>query len=235
MHQLGGRAPSSGRLPSDRVNTKIIYLSPAYQAVWGRTRESRYENRHAGLETIHPDDRGGVLEASLNKAASGGYDEVYRFVRPSGLPRWVHDRSFPVKVCRIAVVAEDVSDRWRAEAARVRPCVANIPRKGLVLLAAVRPFLLPLPESEKRGPGLGEKSLRTQTGVRCRMLRRHSRESLPVPVSSSNRGRSSCRPGRTRGRTCCPRGSPRWALGLEWCRPEPGRWGRSARRSAERM
>jgi PAS domain S-box-containing protein len=51
-----------------------------------------------------------------------GFDLEYRIVRPEGSIWWIRDRRFPakdapVKVYRIAGVAEDISERKRAEEA----------------------------------------------------------------------------------------------------------------------
>ena len=35
---------------------EILYISPAYEQVWGRTCESLYQNPMSWVEAIHPDD-----------------------------------------------------------------------------------------------------------------------------------------------------------------------------------
>ncbi len=105
---------------TDLAKGTIIYLSPGYEAVWGRSCESVYENPRAWLEAIHPDDRERVLEAALTKQADGSYDEEYRVIRPDGTVRWVRDQAFPVRneegeVIRIAGVAEDITERRQLE------------------------------------------------------------------------------------------------------------------------
>ncbi len=99
---------------------RMIYISPAYETIWGRTRESLYEQPLTWLESIHPDDRKRVVAAALEKQARGEYDEEYRIVRGDGAVRWIHDRAFPVRnargeVYRIAGVAVDVTDRKARE------------------------------------------------------------------------------------------------------------------------
>ena len=92
--------------------TQMLYISPGYEAIWGRSCDSLYASPRTWLEAIHPEDRDRVLEAALNKQASGEYDEKYRIVRPDGSIRWIRDRAFPVRdetgnVYRIAGIAED--------------------------------------------------------------------------------------------------------------------------------
>jgi PAS domain S-box-containing protein len=101
---------------------RMIYISPAYEEIWGRSRESLYASPRSWLEAIHPADRDRVLEAALTKQAAGAYDEEYRIVRPDGTIRWIQDRAFPIRdrhgtIYRIAGIAEDISDRKRAEEA----------------------------------------------------------------------------------------------------------------------
>jgi len=97
---------------------KMLYLSPAYEAIWGRSCASVCESPDLWFEAIHPEDRSRVAAARLETAAS--YDEEYRVVRPDGGVRWVRDRAFPVhdargQVMRRAGVAEDVTSRHLAQ------------------------------------------------------------------------------------------------------------------------
>jgi PAS domain S-box-containing protein len=101
---------------------RIIYISPAYEEIWGRTCASLYDNPMSWLEAIHPEDRDRVLSAAQDKQVSGEYDEEYRIVRADGSVRWIRDRAFPVRdargeVVRVAGVATDVTDRkqWEEE------------------------------------------------------------------------------------------------------------------------
>ena len=110
---------------SDPAKNQMLYVSPAYEEVWGRTCQSLYDSARDWVEAIHPEDRKRVLEAALTKQVSGQYDEVYRIVRPDGTIRWIQDRAFPVrddsgKVYRIVGIAEDITRRKEAaEALRI--------------------------------------------------------------------------------------------------------------------
>ena len=102
------------------VKSEMIYISPGYEVIWGRTCASLYASPMSWVETIHPDDRERIKAAALTKQASGWYDEVYRIRRPEGSVRWIHDRAFPVKnesgdVYRIVGIAEDITERKLAE------------------------------------------------------------------------------------------------------------------------
>jgi two-component system cell cycle sensor histidine kinase/response regulator CckA len=98
---------------SDTAKNEIIYVSPSYEQIWGRTAQSLYENPMSFVEAIHPDDRDRVL-AAVMKQAEAPYQEEYRVVRPDGNIRWVKDRAFLVrdaggKVYRIVGIAEDIT------------------------------------------------------------------------------------------------------------------------------
>ena len=81
---------------ADAASGKALYISPAYERVWGRTCASLYDNPESFLDSIHPDDRGGVL-AALGKHRGVPFDQEYRIVRPDGTVRWIWDRGFPVR------------------------------------------------------------------------------------------------------------------------------------------
>ena len=101
--------------------TEMIYVSRAYEEIWGWPVGTLYAEPRSWMESIHHEDRERVRAAS-GQQASGRYDEQYRIVRPDGSLRWIHDRAFPVrdsdgKVYRIAGIAEDITERKRAEQA----------------------------------------------------------------------------------------------------------------------
>ena len=50
---------------------EILYASPAYESVWGRTRESLYSNAQSFIDSIHPEDRQRVVDFLARKRATG--------------------------------------------------------------------------------------------------------------------------------------------------------------------
>ncbi len=97
------------------VKNEIIYISPGYENIWGRSCANLYQNPMSWVEAIHPEDRQRVLEAVTTKQANGMYDEEYRIVRPDGSIRWIQDRAYPIRndrgeVYRIAGIAEDITE-----------------------------------------------------------------------------------------------------------------------------
>lgn len=95
--------------------TRVLYVSPAYETVWGRTCESLVRNPEAWFETMHPEDRE-RLRADRGTSAAAGYDREYRIVRPDGAERWIRDRAFPVRnaagvVTAVAGIAQDITQQ----------------------------------------------------------------------------------------------------------------------------
>jgi PAS domain S-box-containing protein len=98
---------------------EIVYVSPAFEAIWGRPSAELRVAPHLWSEVIHPDDRAGVLAAAARHPAVA-YEEEYRIVRPDGSIRWIADRAFPIRdasgsVFRIAGVAQDITVRHDAQ------------------------------------------------------------------------------------------------------------------------
>ncbi len=105
---------------TDVEKKQMLYISPAYEEIWGRSCASLLANPRDWVEAIHPDDRERVEKAIFLKQAPGEYDEQFRIVRPDGSVRWIHDRAFGVpdqtgSVYRIAGIAEDVTTRRQLE------------------------------------------------------------------------------------------------------------------------
>ncbi|MDX6498088.1 MAG: hypothetical protein QOG23_1348 [Blastocatellia bacterium] len=97
----------------------LLYISPAYESVWGRTCESLYRDPHSFIDAIHSEDRARVAEAN-QRDREEGFEVEYRVVRPDGSMRWIRDRGFPIKdaagrVYRITGIAEDITERKQTE------------------------------------------------------------------------------------------------------------------------
>lgn len=107
---------------TDSTANKMLYVSPAYERVWGRTCESLYQQPRSWLGAIHPEDLGRVYAAFEGFLRGGIFNEEFRVVRPDGSNRWVWDRAFPVtdsegNIYRIVGSAQDITDRKQAEEA----------------------------------------------------------------------------------------------------------------------
>ncbi|TVR20083.1 MAG: PAS domain S-box protein [Anaerolineaceae bacterium] len=99
---------------------QTLYISPAYETIWGRGRESLYENSQSFLDAIHPADRPRVVETFAKQRRGEEATVSYRVQRPDGTVRWVRSRAFPVRapdgtLSRVAGIAEDITDRVQYE------------------------------------------------------------------------------------------------------------------------
>ena len=105
---------------TDVTRSEVLYISPAYEAIWGRTCARLYEFPGDWEAAIVPEDRARVAHALATKQLGGEYDETYRITRPDGSVRWIHDRAFPVRdpdgaIHRIVGTAEDITEARQLE------------------------------------------------------------------------------------------------------------------------
>ncbi len=111
---------------------KITYISPAYEQVWGRSRDSLYNSPQSFFEAIHPEDRDRVAATiSGGHSLESGFDYEYRIILPDGTTRWIHDRGFPIgneqgEIKLFTGLATDITERKQAEAAVAR--LASFPQ-----------------------------------------------------------------------------------------------------------
>lgn len=94
-------------------DNELIYVSPAYEQIWGRSGDSLYRRPWDWLNAIHPDDINRVKKA-FSIVADKLFDEEYRIIRPDQSIRWIRDRGFPIKndageMYRIAGIAQDIT------------------------------------------------------------------------------------------------------------------------------
>jgi PAS domain S-box-containing protein len=103
----------------DAASNRVLYVSPAYEEIWGCNCESVYANPEAWTDAIHPDDRASTYEKYKEGSSTGKFAYDYRIVRPDDSIRWIEARGFPVrddagKFVRIAGIAEDITERKQA-------------------------------------------------------------------------------------------------------------------------
>ncbi len=101
-------------------NTEMIYISPAYERVWGRSCESLYENPQSFIDTIFDEDKPAVFAEFEQYMHSGEFNLEYRIVRPDGDIRWIHARSYPVtdnegNIIRHTGLAVDVTEQKKLQ------------------------------------------------------------------------------------------------------------------------
>jgi PAS domain S-box-containing protein len=102
---------------------RVLYLSPAYESIAGRSPEERYRDRdyQPFLDLIHPEDRERMTQI-IRSGAGAEFDIEFRIFRGDGSMRWIRDRGFPIRdqsgqIYRIAGIANDITERKLAEEA----------------------------------------------------------------------------------------------------------------------
>jgi diguanylate cyclase (GGDEF)-like protein/PAS domain S-box-containing protein len=101
---------------------QTLYVSPAYEEVYGYSRDRLYQQPQDWMEYIHPDDREHVL-ATLEKQQLGRRTaKEYRILRADGSIRWIFSRTFPIcdesgQIIRHVGISEDVTEQKTIEEA----------------------------------------------------------------------------------------------------------------------
>ncbi len=99
---------------------RVIYVSPAYEHVWGRSLGSVYGQPELLLDSVHPDDRKAVVQTFLQDRKGRPSATEFRILRPDGASRWIRVRTFPVhnetgRFIRVVGFAEDATARKQGE------------------------------------------------------------------------------------------------------------------------
>jgi PAS domain S-box-containing protein len=98
---------------------EIIYISPAYEKIWGMSTQSLYDHPRIWIDSIHPDDKQQVIE-DIPENPADIIDclefREFRIIQPNLKTIWIKARAYPIrnkedKVIRIAGIAEDITDR----------------------------------------------------------------------------------------------------------------------------
>jgi two-component system, cell cycle sensor histidine kinase and response regulator CckA len=99
--------------------SRVLYVSPGYQRIYGRSCESACELRSSFFDAIHPDDRERVVRETHGRNGSA-FEHEYRIIHTDGTTRWIFDRGYPVRDASGAVeyyvgVGQDITERRRVE------------------------------------------------------------------------------------------------------------------------
>ena len=99
---------------------RILYVSAAYETMFGRPMDALYERGGEWEDAVHPDDREALRKARGDARKGDAYDALYRIRRNDGRERWIHDRGFPIRddrdvPYRLVGIAEDVTELKESE------------------------------------------------------------------------------------------------------------------------
>jgi two-component system, cell cycle sensor histidine kinase and response regulator CckA len=122
FRQLAENISESVFWMSDPKSHQMLYVSPAFDRIWGGSSEKLYADFGEWIEAIIPEDRQRIQTNFFEHSLLGNYDEEYRIMRPDGSTRWIRDRGFPIQDLngtpyRAVGIAEDITDRKLTEVA----------------------------------------------------------------------------------------------------------------------
>lgn len=108
---------------SDPEFSEVLYVSPAFEQLWGMPPTCLYGNPMTWREAVLEEDRA-IVDEQLSRQAQGRSCEAeFRIRLPDGGIRWIGARSFPWLDAqggvRVGGIAKDITRRRQAEEARL--------------------------------------------------------------------------------------------------------------------
>ncbi|CAN5466621.1 hypothetical protein BH09SUM1_BH09SUM1_21300 [soil metagenome] len=96
--------------------SQVLYLSPAFEKIWGRSRDSEHATSQAWMSSIHPADVPRVSAEVASRSDLNQLELEYRIVRPDGTIRWIQDRFFAIRnkageIYRYCGTLKDITER----------------------------------------------------------------------------------------------------------------------------
>jgi PAS domain S-box-containing protein len=136
---------------TDPWRSKVLYVSPRYEEIFGASTSTLYENPLSFFELVHPQDREKLLTA-WRSGHEGDHDEEFRIIRSDGDVYWIRIRAFALrgpdgKVLRIVGIAGDITAWKQVE-------------QGQRLLAAAGEILAASLDEDELLRGIGEVAVR---------------------------------------------------------------------------
>jgi PAS domain S-box-containing protein len=98
---------------------KILYVSPAFETIWGRSCESLYADPSILIESVHPEDRVKVMSAIPDDNRKS-LSQSYRILQPDGSLRWISSFTFPISdesadTSYQVYIAQDITDQNKVD------------------------------------------------------------------------------------------------------------------------
>lgn len=103
----------------DIDTNQILYMSPTFETVWGRSIQGMIDDPSTLIESVHPEDRVQVM-VSKPRINHRPISQTFRIVRPDGNIRWIFSRSFIIDdskgkpYCHFHI-AEDITNQKQVE------------------------------------------------------------------------------------------------------------------------
>lgn len=106
---------------ADAITGRVLYVSPAYEEIFGRSCASLYADSYSWTSAMFPDERA-LIAASYAKhrqSSNARFDCFFQVVRPDQEVRWISMKVFSIRdadgvVTRIVGVAQDITESKEA-------------------------------------------------------------------------------------------------------------------------
>lgn len=100
----------------DWKKEKVLYVSRAYEEIWGRSAKALLKDYGEWGQSIHPDDMEYANISFQKLIETGSGRRKYRITRPDGVVRWISDRGFVIydgnmDPMRIVGICEDITEQ----------------------------------------------------------------------------------------------------------------------------
>ncbi|PWU00226.1 MAG: hypothetical protein C5B53_04335 [Candidatus Melainabacteria bacterium] len=98
-----------------------VFVSPAYEQIYGRTVQSLFDDPKQFFEAAHPDDREKLANViRLQRTVEHSCEIEFRICRPSGEVRWIWARLSPMfdekgKLTGLCGISSDVTEKKQAQ------------------------------------------------------------------------------------------------------------------------
>jgi two-component system, cell cycle sensor histidine kinase and response regulator CckA len=105
---------------ADPSGSKFFHISPAFERIFGRTRESVVDNPSLILDSVHPDDREKVVADVAVQKLGQPFGHEFRMNHPDGTKHWISNRGFPIRdaegnLIYYGGVCKDITERMVLE------------------------------------------------------------------------------------------------------------------------
>ena len=104
---------------------RVLYVSPAFEQIWGVSADRLYANARVWVDRIHPADRSKVQQAFDDwlTGRAERYDVEYRLSGRNGEVRWINDRGIVIgyregRPYKLSGIATDITERKQVEEER---------------------------------------------------------------------------------------------------------------------
>jgi PAS domain S-box-containing protein len=102
---------------SESQTNKVLYVSPAFERVWGFPPKYLFQSTEYFVKSVHPEDRERVFSIFELEKKGLPIEMEYRIIRPDGSMRQIWDRGYPIpdqdgQIKQYVGVAQDIT-KWR--------------------------------------------------------------------------------------------------------------------------